>query len=499
MTTDIITSESVREIFKSKLQNYKFVLVSNRAPYIHSRKGGDIKCSRPVGGLTAALDPMMQACGGTWIAWGSGDADEEVVDDRSCVQVPPEEPKYKLKRVWMTDEEVDRFYFGFANQALWPLCHYVYQKPVFDLSFWEGYKYSNGLFAKAILEEIEEHTNVFLWVQDYQLALVPELIRNSGKLDGKNILIADFWHIPWPSWEIFDMCPWSEEILKGLLGNDLIGFHIAPYCLNFLENIANILKIPVDYKRGTIDYEDRTLQIKPFPISVDFNAIDSFARRSEVEAEMKRVRSDEFALYPYIGVGVDRLDYTKGIIERFNAIDILLQEHSDLKEKFVFVEAAAPSREKVPAYQKLHDDIVALVEHINNKHQIGDWKPIMYMEINLKYDTLLALYRTADLCIVSSLHDGMNLVAKEHASANVDEKGALILSEFTGAAKEMGDSFLVNPNDIKQFADAIYQAIVMSPGERKKQASTLRNIVRENNIYKWLYDFITESAKGLPS
>jgi alpha,alpha-trehalose-phosphate synthase [UDP-forming] len=497
MVPDMTDAESVKQIIESKLQNYKFINVSNREPYIHTKKNGDIKCNIPAGGLTAALDPLMQACGGTWIAWGSGDADKEVVDDKDRVQVPPDSPKYVLKRVWMTKDEVNKFYFGFANQTLWPICHYVYQKPVFDPSFWETYRHVNQLYAKAILEEIEGHENVFLWVQDYQLALVPELIRNSEKITGKNIVISDFWHIPWPSWEIFLLCPSAKEILKGLLGNDLIGFHLPQYCDNFLENISKILNFPVDYDKGNIEYDGRTIKVKPFPISVDFEAIDSASRKKEVEDEIKRIRSDEFVPFPYIGVGVDRLDYTKGIIERFNALDWLLEKKPDLQEKFVFVEAGAPSRGEVPAYQQLNRDIIELVDKINNKYEKNGWKPIIYLEKKLDYSTLLALYRTADLCIVSSLHDGMNLVAKEFLSANVDEKGVLILSKFAGAAKELEESLLINPYDIQEFAEAINQAITMSPEKRKESASSLRKIVKENNIYKWLQDFIMESTKNL--
>jgi trehalose 6-phosphate synthase len=497
MGARISDADSVKDIIKSKLQNYKFIIVSNREPYIHSKKNSEVKCSIPAGGLTAALDPLMQACGGTWIAWGSGDADRDVVDDRNRVQIPPENPKYTLKRVWMTNDEVDNFYFGFANQTLWPLCHYVYQKPNFDASFWDTYEHVNELYAKAILEEIEGYDNVFLWVQDYHLALVPKLIRDSEKIAGKTVYIADFWHIPWPSWEIFSLSPWAKEILEGLLGNDIIGFHLSQYCYNFLENISKNLNLQVDYEKSYTEYKNRKIVIKPFPISIDFKAIDEFSRKKEVEDEMRRIRSEEFVPFPKIGVGVDRLDYTKGIIERFKAIDLLLNEHPEFIEKFVFVEAAAPSRVKVPAYKQLHDDIIALVDDINGKYQKNGWKPIMYLEEKLNYSTLLALYRTADLCIVSSLHDGMNLVAKEYIAANVDEKGVLVLSKFAGAAKELQPALIINPYDIQEFAGAIYQSLNMTIEERKERVSKSRRTVKEKNIYKWLEDFIIESTKDL--
>ncbi|MFQ6128327.1 MAG: trehalose-6-phosphate synthase [Thermoplasmata archaeon] len=487
----------MRRYARSKLKDYQFLLVSNREPYIHKKVDDNIVCERPAGGLTAALDPLMRACGGTWIAWGSGDADKDVVDDKDRVGVPPESPKYALKRVWMTDEQVDKFYFGFANQALWPLCHYVYEKPVFDSTFWEGYEYSNELFSKAILEEIEKHDKIFLWVHDYHLALVPKLVRESSLAEEKDVVIADFWHIPWPSWEVFSICPWAAQILTGLLGNDLMGLHLPQHCSNFLESMRRILGLSISHEKGCVEHDDGTTAVRSFPISVDFDAIDAASRREEVEDQVRRIRSNEVAPFPYIGVGIDRLDYTKGIVERFKAIDYLLEKNTGLVGKFVFVEAAAPSRVEIPAYQQLREDIINFANRVNEKHEKDGWKPILYLEEKLQYDTLLAFYRTADICMVSSLHDGMNLVAKEFLSANVDEKGVLILSKFAGAAKELQDALLVNPYDVQEFAEAINTALTIAPDKRKALVSSLRKVVREKNIYQWLQDFIREGSRYL--
>jgi len=482
------SSADVQKLIKSELKDFKFVVVSNREPYIHMHSPDGIKCKLPTGGLTAALDPAMQACGGLWIAGGSGDADRQTVDENNRVQVPPKKPKYTLRRVWMSKEEVDRYYFGFSNQALWPLCHNVFQKPSFKKEFWDGYKHSNGLFVDALIDEIKDE-KAFVWFQDYHLALAPGMVR-----DSVGIKSAHFWHIPWPPWEKFALCPWADEILEGLLGNDLIGFHLKSYCVNFLESIEKILDADVDQGSGLVKYGGRKIMVKPFPISVDFGTIDRFAKRKKVEKEIKKVRS---ASYKFIGVGVDRVDYTKGIPERFLAIERFLEKYPGYQNNFVFYEAGAPSRTMIPTYKKLDRDIKKLVESINWKYQRGYWKPIRYLEGKLEYEKLLALYRTSDVCIISPLHDGMNLVAKEFVAANVENTGVLILSKFAGAGEELKDAVLVNPYDVEEFADAIKHALDMPNEEKENRMKNLRLAVKRNNVYRWIRDFISEAVKVL--
>lgn len=510
-------ARDVQKLLRSKFKGYKFIVVSNREPYIHMYTPEGIRCKTPAGGLTAGLDPLMQTCKGTWIAGGSGDADRETVDENDRTLVPPEKPKYVLRRVWMTKEEVDLFYFGFSNQTLWPLCHNVFQKPVYREDFWNGYIRANKLYADAVLAELENVSKALIWFQDYHLALAPKLLRGLLKerlrykkllaeelgagivkkreFRAKKLLFAHFWHIPWPHWETLSFCPWGKELLEGLLANDLIGFHLKRYCVNFLAGAEKTLGAEVDYKKLTVRHNGRTILVKNLPLGIDFDIIDSEARKPEVEKEMRFVRSPTFIPYKYIGVGVDRVDYTKGILERFKAIERFLEKYPQYQNNFIFVEAGAPSRTRIPVYSDLHDKISVLAEEINWRYQRGRWKPIMYIEGKLDLPRLLALYRDADVCIISPLHDGMNLVAKEFIAGNIDCTGALVLSRFAGATEELKDAIIVNPNDREGFADAIHLALSMPEDERKKRMENLRKITKENNVYKWLADFITESSK----
>jgi trehalose 6-phosphate synthase len=490
----MVSAHDVQKLVKSKLKGYKFLVVSNREPYLHMHTPEGVRVKTPAGGLTAALDPLMQATGGTWVAGGSGDADRENVDKHNRCRVPPDNPKYTLKRVWMSKDEVDKFYFGFSNQTLWPLCHNVFQEPVFKKSFWDGYKHSNALYSKAVEEETKGIGKAFIWFHDYHLALTPKMVRErSPKM--RKLILAHFWHIPWPTWETFTLLPWAKEVLDGMLANDLIGFHLPRYCLNFLASVEKVVGAKVDYRRFDVRYRGRTVRVRPFPISIDFDVIDKRARKPDVRREMKRVRAPQYIPYKYIAVGVDRLDYTKGIIERFHAIDRFLEKYPEYQNKFVFVEAVALGRTRIPAYAELREKITKAAETVNWKYLRGYWKPIIYLEEKLSPARLFALYRTADVCIVSPLQDGMNLVAKEFIAANVDCNGVLILSKFAGATEELEDAIDVNPYDVEGFADAIKNSLEMSPAEKRKRMKNLRNNVKQNNVYKWLADFIHEAAK----
>ncbi|MQY68890.1 MAG: trehalose-6-phosphate synthase, partial [Hadesarchaea archaeon] len=309
----MVSAKDVQELVKSKLKGYKFLIVSNREPYIHMHTPDGVQVKTPAGGLTAALDPLMQATGGTWVAGGSGDADRKNVDKQNRCRVPPSNPKYVLKRVWMSKGEVDKFYFGFSNQTLWPLCHNVFKEPIFDESFWSGYKHTNALYAEAIRQETRGIDKAFIWFHDYHLGLAPKMVRN-GATKKQKLVLAHFWHIPWPAWDTFTLLPWGKEILDGMLANDLIGFHLPSYCINFLASVEKVLGIKPDYRVLNVKYKGRTIHVRPFPISVDFDTIDKLARKPGVAREIKRVRAPQYIPYKYIGVGVDRIDYTKGIL-----------------------------------------------------------------------------------------------------------------------------------------------------------------------------------------
>jgi trehalose-6-phosphate synthase len=484
------TKESLFDLVHEKLADYLFIVVSNREPYIHTFSGEEIKCQIPASGLTIALDPVMQACGGIWIAHGSGDADKQVVDSANKISVPPENPKYSLKRVWLSKEDEDGYYYGFSNEALWPLCHIVYNRPIFRESDWNTYKKVNQIFANAVLEEVGDR-KAFIFIQDYQLALVAKMIKDRSD----KIITAQFWHIPWPNPEAFRICPWQNEILEGLLANDLLGFHIRYHCNNFMDTVSRALEARVDYERYEITYNNHKTEVRPFPISVDFEEISLSSQSEKVDKEIIRVKGKIGLKDEIIGVGIERFDYTKGIPDRFRAIDRFFENNPQYLKKMVFIQGGVPSRVHIDAYKALNKEIDALVEQINWKYAADWWKPIVLWRENLPPITLMALRRMAKFCIVSSLHDGMNLVAKEYVASRFDEDGVLILSPFTGSSRELTDALLVNPYATDHFAEAIKTAIEMPEADRQKRMRKMREIVRENNIYKWAGDIISDLVK----
>ncbi|MBI2831064.1 MAG: trehalose-6-phosphate synthase [Chloroflexi bacterium] len=468
-----------------------FIVVSNREPYSHVYSARKIVWEVPASGLTVALDPVMRACGGTWIAHGSGDADAEVVDKDNKVGVPPNEPRYSLKRIWLSKKEEEGYYYGFSNQALWPLCHIVYTRPVFNESDWNTYKQVNELFARAVLEEVGQR-KAFVFIQDYHLALLAKLIKDANP----NIITALFWHIPWPNPEVFRICPWQDEILKGLLSNNLLGFHIRYHCNNFLETVDRSLETRIDRESHEVIHSGKKTSVQPFPISVDFEAISRHAQSAEVKAEMENLRArlglDNGEI---IGAGLDRIDYTKGIPDRLRAIDRFFEKFPEYRKRMVFIQAGVASRVRIPSYQAINEEIDSLEWEINWKHGTGHWKPIIHLREHMSPDALMALRRLAHFFVVSSLHDGMNLVAKEFVASRFDEDGVLILSSFTGAARELGDAVLVNPFATDHFAEAIKTAIEMPEAERQRRMRKMRELVQENNIYKWAADMISDLVK----
>jgi len=403
-----------------------------------------------------------------------------VVDSRDRVAVPPEKPEYTLHRVWLTKDEVEGFYLGFANEALWPLCHVTFTSPIFRESDWNTYKKVNQLFADAVLKEVGNRKAVVL-VQDYHFALLSRFI----KAKKPELTVGQFWHIPWPVNEIFRTCPWHEEILDGLLGNDLLGFHIQSFCSNFLETVERNLEAKVDRNEFTVTYKGKNTLVQPFPISVDFDGLSQAAGTKEVEQEMENLRRELNLEGKYLGVGMDRMDYTKGIPERLQALDKFLEDNPSYRGKVVFIQAGMPSRTQIDTYKNIGQRIDDLANSINEKYGTDSWKPVVMMTRQLSHAMLAALRRLASFCVVSSLHDGMNLVAKEFVSSRVDGDGVLILSQFTGAATEMREALLINPYDISDFAKKIKEAVEMPETERQRRMKTLREVVASNNIYRW--------------
>jgi trehalose 6-phosphate synthase len=454
---------------------------------MHSREGKSLKLLIPASGLVTALEPILRACDGTWIAHGSGDADRETVDKHDRLRVPPSEPKYTLRRVWLTKEEEEGYYYGFSNEGLWPLCHIAHTRPLFRAGDWEQYQRANQRFADAVLEEMEGQKDPVLLIQDYHFALLPLLIKKR-RPDAR---VAIFWHIPWPNPEAFGICPWQKELLEGLLGADLIGFHIQSHCDNFLETVNRALESRIEWDRFAVNREGHLTIVRPFPISVAWNEAPPQPANirpayGEREALFKELGLDAI----YVGVGVDRIDYTKGIIERFQGVERFLSMYPQYQGKFSFIQIGAPSRTHIKRYHDFIGEVEAEAERINWRFQTDRWKPIVLLRRHHSHAEIERFYRAADVCLVTSLHDGMNLVAKEYVAARSDEEGALVLSRFTGASRELHDALMVNPYDTEEIAEAIYFALEMDATERRARMRRMRNIVRDQNIYRWAGNLI---------
>jgi len=486
------TAERLSVHVRNRLAESRLFVVSNREPYSHTRRGRSLEVVVPPSGLVTALEPILRACDGTWVAHGSGDADQETVDKHDSLRVPPEDPRYTLRRVWLSKQEEEGYYFGFANEGLWPLCHVAHVRPLFRASDWEHYLHVNQKFADAVLEEMAGTEHPFLLAQDYHFALLPRMIKKK-RPDAR---IAIFWHIPWANPEKFSICPWQRQLVDGLLGADLVGFHIHSDCNNFLQTVDRTLESRIDWDHFAVEREDHRTIVKPFPISVAFDEIQGDGVGKESIYTEKTALLRELGVNTlFLGVGVDRVDYTKGIQERFRAIERLLEKYPDYLGKFTFVQIGAPSRTHIKRYHDLLGEVEAEADRINWRFQTGKWRPIIFLNRQHSHKEIQRFYRTADLCMVTSLHDGMNLVAKEFLAAREDEQGVLVLSQFTGAARELRDALIVNPYDVEQVADAIRFALEMEPDDRQNRMQRMRKVVKENNVYRWAGNLITELSE----
>ncbi len=482
------TADRLAVHVRARLEGGRLVVVSNREPYMHVRRGKSWEVVVPPSGLVTALEPVLRACDGTWIAHGSGDADTETVDHSNRLRVPPDDPRYTLRRVWLTKQEEEGYYDGFANEGLWPLCHIAHTRPVFRASDWEQYQAVNQKFAEAVLEEIEDVASPLVLLQDYHFALLPGLIKQQ-RPDAR---VAIFWHIPWPNPEAFSICPWQRELLDGLLGADLIGFHIQSHCNNFLQTADRVLESRIDWEHFSVRRLDHLTVVKPFPISVEYSEDPAAAEGSTTYAERAELLRNLSVDASFIGLGVDRIDYTKGIPERFLAIERFLEKYPSYQGQFTFVQVGAPSRTHIKRYHDLMAEVEGEAERINWRFQTDKWKPIVFLKRQHNHEEVQSYYRAADLCLVTSLHDGMNLVAKEFLAARWDDRGVLILSCFTGAARELRDALIVNPYDIDQTAEAIRAALEMEPEEKQLRMQRMRKSIKEHNVYCWAGTLIEE-------
>ncbi len=481
---------ALRRLMQEELAGTEVLVVSNREPYIHNHGPDGIAVQLPASGLVSALEPVMRACGGTWIAHGSGTADRDVVDARDHIAVPPAHPSYTLRRVWLSEEEQEAYYYGLANEGLWPLCHIAFERPVFREADWQVYKQVNARFADAVAKEAKSPDPIVL-VQDYHFAVVPKLIRE--RLPQATVIT--FWHIPWPNAETFGICPWKSEIVEGLLGSTIIGFHTQFHCNNFLETVDRFVESRIDREHASVSLGGHEAFVRPYPISIEWPPA--------ALAEQKPVPDCRAAVFARLGlspdcrlgVGVERFDYTKGILDRMRAVDAFLERYPEWRGRFVFYQAAAPTRSKLASYRMMQEQAETLAAAINAKYAGEGAAPIVLAGRYHDPSEVFELFRAADLCLVSSLHDGMNLVAKEFVAAREDEQGVLLLSDFAGASRELSEALIVNPYDADGMGRAIVTALVMPEAEQRERLRLMRDLVRAPNVYPWAGQMLLDAAR----
>jgi trehalose 6-phosphate synthase/phosphatase len=468
-------AERLRAVAATEIPSGGLVVIANRQPYAHEWDGdGRVVVKRPASGLVTGVEPILRACGGTWIAHAGGAADRVASDRRGRVAVPPESPEYTLRRLWIEEETYERYYSGFANEGLWPLCHIAHTQPSFRSSDWAAYQAVNENFAQAAIDEMS--AGGLLLIQDYHFALVPNLVRNLAP----HVTTSLFWHIPWPNSEVVGICPWKEGILEGMLGADIVGFHTRQYCLNFLDTVQRYLECRVDLESMSVTHGGHRTLVRPYPISVEW----PYPAASRVDGTALR-ESMGIAAEVHVSLGVDRADYTKGLLERVAAVERLLEENPSLVGRYVFVQLASPTRTRIRKYQRLADDLQEAVDRVNARFTTGTWQPIVLQMRTFSPEEVRQYYAMADSVLVTPLHDGMNLVAKEYVAACEDGDGALVLSVFAGAAKELEGALLVNPYDTQQVADAILRAIRMPLAERRARMEAMREQIASHSIYDW--------------
>jgi trehalose-6-phosphate synthase len=485
------TAERLRVSLRRKLDERPLFVVANREPYMHvfDERDHSMSVLVPASGLVTALEPVLLACNGTWVAHGSGSADRETVDAHDRLRVPPDHPSYTLRRVWLTAAEQKGYYEGFSNEGLWPLCHIAHTRPIFRPQDWLDYQNVNRRFADAVLAEMEGIESPIVLVQDYHFALLPRMIKEA-RPDAR---VAIFWHIPWPNPEVFGICPWQSELVDGLLGADLIGFHIQSHCNNFLETVDRALEALTEWDRFAVNRRGHVTRVRPYPISVAFPETTPESDGWRSPGRERAVLCSELGIEAsLLAVGVDRLDYTKGILERFRSVELFLELHPTCQRRFALIQIGAPSRTAIDRYQQFIGEVRAEAERINLRFQAGRWRPIVLLERHHSHEEIAPFYRAASVCMVTSLHDGMNLVAKEFVAARDDDQGVLILSTFAGASHELPDALLVNPYDVQQVAEAIHRALEMTQQEQAERMRRMRHNVREHNVYRWAANLLSD-------
>jgi trehalose 6-phosphate synthase len=488
----IAVEKLIPNSLRQTIQQKKLVVIANREPYIHRKTpDGTVEVMRPASGLVTALEPILRQCGGLWIAHGSGSADFEVLNAQGLIPVPPGKPTYDLKPVALSREQEEGYYYGFSNEGLWPLCHLAHTRPIFRLNDWKNYSEVNQLFCEAI-PEAHMNSDTFFLVQDYHFALLPKLLqqRAAKTSSAKNPKIGLFWHIPWPNPEAFGICPWNKDLLLGMLGADVIGFHTQFHCNNFLEACNRYLEARIDYEHFSVTMDNHETKIRAFPIGIDTAPVKTID-----EAERHRLKQKYGIHAELVAVGVDRIDYTKGIIERIEAVERFLDKYPEYIGRFSLAQMGSPSRSSIPAYKRLYEDIEVLVERVNSRFQttLADgnvYKPVVFIPTHHEWKDIQYFYQLGDVCLVTSLHDGMNLVAKEYVWCQSAERGSLVLSKFTGASRELTEAFIVNPYSTEETADAIFHALALSTDEKMTRMLAMKEKVHSHNAYRWASELI---------
>jgi trehalose-6-phosphate synthase len=483
------TPDTLRSILKGELSGHEVIVVSNREPYIHVKTPDGVRVQRPASGLVTALEPVMRACSGIWIAHGSGTADRATVDKLDRIAVPPDAPAYQLRRIWLTAEQEAGYYSGFANEGLWPLCHIAHVRPTFRSSDFEYYRTVNAKFAEAVKQEAKSADPIVL-VQDYHFALLPRMIRDLLP----RATIITFWHIPWPNPEAFAICPWRDELLDGMLGSSILGFHTQFHCNNFLDTVDRMLEARVDREAFTVTFKSRPTVVHRYPISIEWPPDPALRNKSVADARNDLRNRLHLPLDHAIGIGVERLDYTKGILERFRAVQRLLELEPQWIGRFTFVQIAAPSRGMISDYQDYAQRVRAVAEEVNGRFPRAKLPPIILLIEHHESESVYEHFRAADLCFVSSLHDGMNLVAKEFVASRDDERGVLLLSQFAGASRELPEALIVNPYDADECAAALHMALTMPADEQRARMRLMRGLVAEFNVYRWAGRMLIDAA-----
>ena len=488
------TPARVRSIVHDAMDGARVVILANREPLIHQfDKMGQVRAMRPASGLVSALEPVIRACSGTWVAHGSGSADRDFADKRGRLMVPPEDDSYTLRRVWLSEEEERGYYYGFSNEGLWPLCHYAHQRPTFRSEDFDQYRAVNQRFVDAVCEEVENTRGAdpIILVQDYHFALAPRMLRERLP----NATIVAFWHVPWPHAERVGICPWRAELVDGLLGASIIGFHTQLHCNNFIDTVDAFMEARIDRERNAVVRHGQQSLVRPYPISVEWP--QHWTLGAPAPAECRRTVMQRYGLGhgAIIGLGVDRLDYTKGIEERFLAVERLLELHPDLRGRFTFLQISAPSRTKIAVYQDLGAAVAGQADRINRRFGSAGYQPIVLLREHHDQLSIAQHYRAADLCYVSSVHDGMNLVAKEFVVSRDDELGVLMLSQFAGASSELTEAMIVNPYDLDAAAAAMSRAVHMSVAEQRDRMRAMRAQVRESNVFRWAGRLLSDAAR----